>query len=153
MRIRSRRDTAADTNHRKERARASFALVMTVSEHCARYQLPAGALTVVLARRAVAKLPLDRARAGQAKLVVSELVANSVEHGRLAPGDHIELRALFRPGGTLRVEVLDDGPGPPARVERGLGWRVIDRVADRWGVACEDGRACVWFELDAHRAA
>jgi len=123
-----------------------------VSDHTASHRLPAGALSVAMARRVVAKLPLDPQRTGEAKLAVSELVTNSIEHARLAPGDPIELRALVDERGVLRVEVRDGGPGPPPRAERGLGWRIIDRVADRWGVRRDNGQACVWFELDAREA-
>jgi anti-sigma regulatory factor (Ser/Thr protein kinase) len=119
-----------------------------MSDHHARHQLPAQAVSVVLARRAIAALPLDPRRAGEVKLAVSELVTNSVEHGRMSPQDHIELRARVDEHGGLRIEVRDHGPGPSPDAIHGLGWRIIDRVADRWGVDRSNGRAYVWFELD-----
>jgi anti-sigma regulatory factor (Ser/Thr protein kinase) len=120
-----------------------------MADHHARHQLPAGSLSVALARRAVSALPLSPRRAGEVKLAVSELVMNSVEHARLAPEDHIELRAIVdEQRGVLRVEVRDNGPGPPPRAPGGLGWRILDRVADRWGICRENGHAWVWFELD-----
>ena len=83
-----------------------------------------------------------------ARLLVSELVANSVEHVR--DGDEIELRYSLREG-VLRVEVLDSGPGfsPPRRrpgSDRGWGLHFVDRLASRWAIDTE-GRARVWFEL------
>lgn len=83
-----------------------------------------------------------------ARLLVSELVSNSIEHVR-EEGD-IELR-LAVTDGVLRVEVLDSGPGfePPARragAERGWGLHFTDRLASRWGID-RDERARVWFEL------
>ncbi|MEA2254558.1 MAG: serine/threonine-protein kinase RsbW [Solirubrobacteraceae bacterium] len=120
-----------------------------MTDHHASHLLPADAGSVVLARRAMNELGLAPLRTGKVKLIVSELVTNSVEHGRLGPEDHIEIRAHLHDGGSLRVEVLDDGPGPPALTRSGLGWRVIERVADRWGVERKGAHACVWFELDA----
>jgi anti-sigma regulatory factor (Ser/Thr protein kinase) len=84
-----------------------------------------------------------------ARLLVSELVANAVEHVR-EPGD-IEVRVEFADG-SLRVEVLDPGPGftyvPRAEQagakDRGWGLVFTDRVATRWAI----DRGRVWFELD-----
>jgi anti-sigma regulatory factor (Ser/Thr protein kinase) len=83
-----------------------------------------------------------------ARLLVSELVANSVEHVR-EEGD-IELRLALEKG-VLRVEVLDGGPGfsPPRRrrgSDRGWGLHFVDRLSSRWAID-HDGRARVWFEL------
>lgn len=83
-----------------------------------------------------------------ARLLISELVANSIEHVR---GDgEIELRIALGDG-VLRVEVLDDGPGfsAPRRArgsDRGWGLHFVDRLAARWAID-HDGRARVWFEL------
>jgi anti-sigma regulatory factor (Ser/Thr protein kinase) len=83
-----------------------------------------------------------------ARLLVSELVANAVEH--VQEDGEIELRLAFSDG-VLRVEVLDPGPGfqprpRPADSDRGWGLHFTDRLAARWA-ADRDGRARVWFEL------
>lgn len=83
-----------------------------------------------------------------ARLLLSELVANAIEHV-VEDGD-LEVR-LTLGGGVLRVEVLDPGPGfvPPRREpgsDRGWGLHFTDRLASRWA-ADHDGRARVWFEL------
>ena len=122
-----------------------------VSEHRSSLLLSPDAAGVVMARRAVGALPLDPERVRDVKLVVSELVTNSVEHGGLRPEEHIELRARIGDDGAVRVEVRDEGPGPPPRPDPGLGWRIVDRIADRWGFLREGDRSCVWFELDAAR--
>jgi hypothetical protein len=62
-----------------------------------------------------------------ARLLVSELVANSIEHVREA------------------------GPGfsPPRRArgsDRGWGLHFVDRLSSRWAIDT-DGRSRVWFEL------
>jgi anti-sigma regulatory factor (Ser/Thr protein kinase) len=83
-----------------------------------------------------------------ARLLVSELVANSVEHVR-EDGD-IEVRVALQDG-VLRVEVLDPGPGfsyaPREGGDRGWGLRFADAVASRWAIDRAE-RARVWFELD-----
>jgi anti-sigma regulatory factor (Ser/Thr protein kinase) len=83
-----------------------------------------------------------------ARLLVTELVANSVEH--VHEDGEIELRLELTPG-VLRVEVLDSGPGfsPPRRArgsDRGWGLHFVDRLSSRWAIDT-DGRARVWFEL------
>jgi anti-sigma regulatory factor (Ser/Thr protein kinase) len=89
------------------------------------------------------------------RLLVSELVTNSVRHtgrGLQAP---IELSVLVTAGG-VHVEISDRGPGfaapeprAPTSVEAsGWGLYLVDRLADRWGTRSADGGSCVWFEID-----
>jgi anti-sigma regulatory factor (Ser/Thr protein kinase) len=83
-----------------------------------------------------------------ARLLLSELVANAVEHVR-EEGD-LEVRFALQEG-ALRVEVFDPGPGfeprpRPSGSERGWGLHFTDRLASRWD-ADDEGRARVWFEL------
>lgn len=76
-------------------------------------------------------------------LIVAELAANAVTHGRV-PGRDFELR-LGLMTGSVRVEVTDSrsGPRPPDPMdvlapsplaESGRGLLVVDAVADRWEV-------------------
>jgi anti-sigma regulatory factor (Ser/Thr protein kinase) len=83
-----------------------------------------------------------------ARLLLSELVANAVEH--VAEEGELEVRIALADD-ALRVEVLDPGPGfvPPPRPpgsDRGWGLHFTDRLASRWA-ADFDERARVWFEL------
>jgi anti-sigma regulatory factor (Ser/Thr protein kinase) len=104
------------------------------------------------ARRAVDRfstsLPADLV--GDVKLLVSELITNSVKYG----GDG-EVRLVMERRGTghVRVEVVDQGAGfvPVARdrpVTEAGGWglHIVETVADRWGV--HDGSTHVWFEIE-----
>jgi anti-sigma regulatory factor (Ser/Thr protein kinase) len=86
------------------------------------------------------------------KLLVSELVTNSVRHAGLDPGGWIDVAVHLRPG-SVRVAVTDPGPGfePPAEQPhpgRSSGWGLflVQRVADRWGVEADDVTQ-VWAEL------
>jgi len=78
-----------------------------------------------------------------AELVVSELVANSLLHARLAATERIDV-ALCREGRRL-VIVVDDHHGfTRAGSERGgLGFRVLDALCERWSVHEGRGRAVI----------
>lgn len=83
------------------------------------------------------------------KLMVSELVTNSYRHAGLTPGEAIHLR-LGIADDTIRVEVEDHGRFRRA-VERrdngsGMGLKIIERLARRWGMKHNDG-TIVWFEM------
>jgi anti-sigma regulatory factor (Ser/Thr protein kinase) len=87
------------------------------------------------------------------RLLVSELVTNSVRHARLNPDRRIGLR-VDASATSLRVEVTDPGPGfevqpviPSIYQTSGWGLYLVDRIADRWGV--DRGRHTrVWFEVN-----
>jgi serine phosphatase RsbU (regulator of sigma subunit)/anti-sigma regulatory factor (Ser/Thr protein kinase) len=107
------------------------------------------------AREALAPLG-ERLSDGQletVRLLVTELITNSVKHGE--PGDSPVQVIVTLTEGAVRVEVSDAGPGfePPPRPDEPLespsGWGLylVDRLAHRWGVDTSEGSA-VWFELD-----
>jgi anti-sigma regulatory factor (Ser/Thr protein kinase) len=84
------------------------------------------------------------------RLLVTELIANSVKH---ASADAVGLKVVVAQAAVL-VEVRDEGPGfePADRTEEqdkasGWGLFLVDRLADRWGVAQEEEATRVWFEL------
>ena len=83
-------------------------------------------------------------------LLTSELVSNSVRHARMDADDKIVLAARLTPD-LARVEIRDSGPGfdPDVRHEaNGYGLRMLDMLASRWGVDCDDRGSRVWFEVD-----
>ncbi len=114
--------------------------------------LPKAPGSAAEARRLLDRLAgqLDADLLSDARLLVSELIANAVEH--VAEDGEIELRIdLDRE--RLRVEVLDPGPGftpvprrPGDPKDSGWGLHFTAQVADRWA-ADTDGRGRVWFEL------
>jgi anti-sigma regulatory factor (Ser/Thr protein kinase) len=92
------------------------------------------------------------------RLLVTELVANSVRHAELDESDLITV-TLELDDALLRVEVRDPGAGFafPVRpqkldAEGGRGLQIVAAIADRWGVERVEPVA-VWFEIDLVRRA
>jgi anti-sigma regulatory factor (Ser/Thr protein kinase) len=89
------------------------------------------------------------------RLLVNELVTNSVRHAGLGAEDHVRV-AVRTAAGMVRAEVGDEGPGfEPAprhthRPQQQSGWGLllVERLSDRWGVEREEGLTQVWFEID-----
>lgn len=105
------------------------------------------------AREAIAEIEqlVPRRCFDDLRVVVSELVTNSVVHG---PGSPIRLRVEIDEAGNVVGEVEDDGEGAVvAREARlldgagGLGLELVDSLTERWGVRA--GSTDVWFELTA----
>jgi len=117
--------------------------------------LPPTAESASAARDALAPLGerLGDSQLETVRLLVTELITNSVKHGE--PGDSPVQVSVTLTEGAVRVEVSDAGPGfePPPRPDQPLespsGWGLylVDRLAHRWGVDSSGGSA-VWFELD-----
>jgi anti-sigma regulatory factor (Ser/Thr protein kinase) len=86
-----------------------------------------------------------------ATLIVSELVANAVMHGREPIRLAADMTAL------LRVNVFDGDPRtePVAMrainmsVPGGRGLRIVNTLADRWGVTPRADGKVVWADLAA----
>lgn len=95
-------------------------------------------------------------RADVAKLLVSELVTNAVQHTRSRrPGGSVTL-VVIELAGSLRVEVSDEGsPGsvPVVRDDTlatdGRGLFLVQSLADEWGYLQDLGGTTVWFRLAA----
>jgi anti-sigma regulatory factor (Ser/Thr protein kinase) len=111
-------------------------------------RLPRSPDAVRIARRLVQAhaTGLAARRREDAGLLVSELVANALVHGRGA----IALR-IDRGFAHLRIEVADEGEGtialnPAPGVSGGWGLHVVDRFAASWGI--QQGSHRVWFRLD-----
>ncbi|HET6771630.1 MAG TPA: ATP-binding protein [Actinomycetota bacterium] len=88
------------------------------------------------------------------KLLVSELVTNSVQHAGPDSDSWVGVRLYLLPK-TVRVEVTDSGPGfrPRTRTvprdrDSGRGLYLVGAISDRWGVDRE-GTTRVWFEIAA----
>ncbi|MGW0334084.1 SpoIIE family protein phosphatase [Streptomyces sp. NPDC003011] len=97
--------------------------------------------------------------AGDAVLVVSELVTNAVVHA----GTDVEVECrLEAQTGALVVEVLDRHPSRAPRddaveaasgiPEYGRGLRLVAVLAESWGITYRTGAKTVWARLPAHAA-
>ena len=88
------------------------------------------------------------------RLVVSELVTNSIRH---TPDSDRSIRVHAHvDASVMRVDVIDDGTGfdllqtrqrPPPEADSGWGLFLVDQLTDRWGVQTGRGRG-VWCEFD-----
>jgi anti-sigma regulatory factor (Ser/Thr protein kinase) len=102
-------------------------------------------------------LDAPREAVQNAQLVLTELLANEIKHGRYAAGDPLVCTVEKR-SSSLRIEVRHAGPAfaipsgpvelPLAARETGWGLALITRLADRWGVKDLDGTRQVWAEID-----
>lgn len=97
---------------------------------------------------------LEPAAMDDIRLLVSELVTNSVRHSHTGGGETIGLDVVVARG-TVRVEVCDDGIGFEPRPRQpgqskagGWGLYLVEKLADRWGVI-RNHITKVWFEIDA----
>jgi len=93
--------------------------------------------------------PLDDAR-----LVVSELVANSLRYARPLDDHTIRVGWSMR-SDVLRLSVTDGGsttsapsPRQPSEMATGgRGLKIVQTLAERWGVDRKNGATTVWAEL------
>jgi anti-sigma regulatory factor (Ser/Thr protein kinase) len=122
-------------------------------------ELPATVESATSARRALDALRVDAREVVlfNLRLLVTELISNSVRHAQLSPTDLIMLKVELHPS-FVRVLVVDPGPGfrrpeiakQPPTGTAGRGLYIVDALADRWGVepTPEHDRCLAWFELE-----
>jgi two-component sensor histidine kinase len=92
---------------------------------------------------------LDPAIVPDTKLLVSELITNSVKYGGEGPV-RLEVQAS---DASVRAEIIDQGVGftPKVRdddLDRVGGWglHLTEHLTSRWGTY--EGSTHVWFEID-----
>jgi anti-sigma regulatory factor (Ser/Thr protein kinase) len=88
-----------------------------------------------------------------ATLIASEMVTNALRHGT----GGVVIRVALTPGREIRLAVTDSGDGmpqvqpkDPSRVG-GLGLRIVEEIADDWGVSKFPGGTTVWAVLGLDR--
>jgi len=83
-----------------------------------------------------------------AELLTSELVTNAIVHGALPIGLEVDMDSKI-----VTVAVTDGGRRRPVMLEsdrsalHGRGVRIIDNLADVWGVRSQGPSKTVWFIL------
>jgi anti-sigma regulatory factor (Ser/Thr protein kinase) len=111
---------------------------------------------VTMARHALDRLAdlLPPEKLEDVRLVVSELVTNSILHAELSADEQISLTVRVSDG-AVRGRVCDPGagfevpsePSPRSDLSGGWGLPIVETISDRWGVE-RNRHACVWFEID-----
>jgi anti-sigma regulatory factor (Ser/Thr protein kinase) len=123
------------------------------------FELAGGPYAVTAARLALSDLDqhLDPSVAFDVRLLVSELVTNSVQHAQVSAEDSITMEVRITDD-AVRVQVKDEGPGfeapaiaPPPDADAGWGLFLVEQIADSWGVNTEE--RAVWFEIGRDRGA
>jgi anti-sigma regulatory factor (Ser/Thr protein kinase) len=118
--------------------------------------LPANASSATTARTEVTRRLAARVTTGtleDVRLLLTELITNSLRHAALRPDDEIAVKAQVVDG-TVRIEVSDPGNNGPVEVRKpgarggGYGLFLVDRLTNQWGVDRQDGTT-VWAELSA----
>lgn len=107
--------------------------------------------SVPSARRFVLELGWadDEKTREQLGALTSELVTNAVLHARTPFTLKVSVRA-----NRIRVAVTDGSKTRPvlkhheATAPTGRGLRIVEAIADRWGVDAARSGKTVWFELD-----
>jgi anti-sigma regulatory factor (Ser/Thr protein kinase) len=116
-----------------------------------RVELPRTPQAAFLARRALDDLEgrLDPKVLPDVRLLVSELITNSVKYGGDGPV-RLEVHASDQ---AVRAEIIDQGVGftPKVRdddLDRVGGWglHLTEHLTSRWGTY--EGSTHVWFEID-----
>lgn len=96
---------------------------------------------------------LDEDRLQTLRLVITELITNSIRHSGM-DGDGVVTLDVRISDGLLRCTISDPGPGfekpqvvkPHDNRPGGFGLVILDSVADRWGLERDD-LFRVWFEV------
>jgi anti-sigma regulatory factor (Ser/Thr protein kinase) len=94
---------------------------------------------------------------GDLQLLVTEIVANCVRHGRVGEDGQIDLQVDVA-AGRARVEVRDTGIQADPEVRQpdlsgggGFGMVLVERMSTAWGIEHEPG-VVMWFEMDLDSA-
>ncbi len=106
--------------------------------------LPARPGSAIEARRFMRdKATLDSMRHAEADLLVTELVANAIEH---APGtDELTITLEHDKSRNLQITVSHPHPRDLDRPTPGVGFTLLERLARSWGHSHDGQTLSVWF--------
>jgi len=118
-----------------------------------RRTLPANTAAARTAREAVVFVAegIPQQELETARLLVTELVTNSVRHAPNGRRATVDLTVSVERD-LLHIEVADRSPTParpkPPSHEGGYGLALVDAMASRWGAEQRSGRNVTWFDLE-----
>jgi len=118
-----------------------------------RREIPGNTEAARVAREAVTFLAegIPQEELETARLLVTELVTNSVRHGPTGRKATVKLHVGVERD-LLRIEVADRSTTPARRKPPthggGYGLALVDAMASRWDAGPQNGRNVTWFELD-----
>jgi len=106
--------------------------------------------SVTAARRFVREVLRDQSReiVDAAELMACELATNCVQHA------HSDFELAIHSEGQIRVEVRDTDKGQPVprfpapEDPSGRGLRIVEMMADTWGITPSRSGKTVWFALE-----
>jgi anti-sigma regulatory factor (Ser/Thr protein kinase) len=104
------------------------------------------------ARRELLSRGLDEDISHTVTLLTTELIANALQPADMDPTvDRIVFFGRRAPD-LVHSEIGDSGPGfEPGEPVGGLGMRMLDKLASRWGCERSGQGFRVWFEVDRRR--
>jgi anti-sigma regulatory factor (Ser/Thr protein kinase) len=116
-------------------------------------ELPCAAEAPSIARGALTELSCDGWNLEEGLLVLSELVTNAVRHSGGRPSDTVRVQVSAE-ADRVTISVHDPGrsnsgvlpAGAGDRELGGWGLRIVEQLAQRWGVD-RPGGCLVWAEL------
>lgn len=110
------------------------------------FTFPARGDTPSAARKALSVARLDPVRLAEAQVLVTEVITNALQHGGLTDTDEIYMR-VNRDSIRVRVSVSHRSGAGLDTVKVGMGFTLLERLAERWEVTCRGGVFEVWFEV------
>jgi anti-sigma regulatory factor (Ser/Thr protein kinase) len=123
---------------------------LTTAAEILRLDVPADPGSLAEVRWSIDQLDeLDTDTRATLKLLVTELVANSVRHGGLDPSERVIITVELHPG-RVGVEVTDPGQGfamPQGRMPGGRGFPMVQALSSRFGLR-RNTKTHSWFEID-----
>jgi anti-sigma regulatory factor (Ser/Thr protein kinase) len=111
--------------------------------------LPARPDAARQARRELLTRGLDEDVSHTVTLLTTELISNAIRHANMDPrSGRIVFFGRLAPD-LVHIEVGDSGSGfERGEPEGGLGMRLLDKLASRWGCERSGQGFRVWFEVD-----
>ncbi len=109
-------------------------------------ELPALPDSAVEARRFLRdRATLDSMRRSEAALLVTELIANVIQHSQGA--DELTVTLEHDRARDLIVKVSHPHPSALDKPQPGAGFTLLDRFAKAWGHGHSEGELSVWFKV------